>query len=167
LVSDYRKGIKPTSGKGCEKLSDYYVRFIPEVINTSLNEHEIGLIERLHWGVSIPKSIFSDRILLADAGQNFETVKCPFCKASLMEWWGSAMSSAYSEDYGFQELIITAPCCNNVTSLHNLEYNFPQGFYRTMIEVMPEVNSQIRADEIADKLLEITGINWRIVHARY
>ena len=148
-------------------MSDYFIRFIPENIETKLNEHEIKLIEKLNWDGNNPKFIFSERIQLADAGQNFEIVKCQFCKANLMKWWGNAMNSAYSDERGFVKLDVTTPCCNKTTSLHNLEYNFPQGFYKTMIEVMPETSSNIMSNEIANSLLAITQKNWRIIHAHY
>lgn len=153
--------------KGDEHMSDYFIRFIPEDIDANLNEREIKLVEKLNWDENNPKFIFSERVQLADAGQNFEIVKCQFCMANLMEWWSNAMSSAYSEDYGFVKLEVTTPCCNKTTSLHNLDYSFPQGFYKIMIEVMPKANSKIMSDEIAEDLLAITGRNWRVIHAHY
>jgi len=148
-------------------MSDYFIRFIPENIDTKLSWDEIKQIEKMNWCGNSPKIIINEKIQFADAGQNFESVRCPSCKANLMEWWGSAMSSAYSEEHGFVDLEITTPCCNMTTSLHRLEYSFPQGFYKIMIEVTPELDSQIAAERIADDLLDITGGSWRIIHAHY
>ena len=77
------------------------------------------------------------------------------------------MNSAFSEEHGFEKLDVITPCCNKATSLHSLDYNYSQGFYKTMIEVMPEANSHIMPDEIAKNLLEITGKYWRVIHAHY
>ena len=148
-------------------MSDYLVRFIPENIDAILSREEISLVEELDWDGSIPKILFNERILFADAGQNFETVLCPICKTNLTEWWGSAMCDAYSEDYGFTKLEITTPCCKKTTSLHSLDYNFPQGFYKTMIEVVPKTDGKAKLESIVDKLSDMTNVNWRIVHVHY
>jgi len=148
-------------------MSDYYIRFIPESINTTLGVNSIKLVEKLDWGGNVPKFTFNEQLHFADAGQNFESVECPLCKANLMEWWGSAMGSAYSDVEGFINIEVTAPCCSMKVSLHNLEYSFPQGFYKTMIEVMPRLDSQVAPEDIADNLLDITGEKWRVIHAYY
>jgi len=148
-------------------MSDYFIRFIPEDINANLSEDEVNLIKKLNWDGNHPRFIFNERVQFADAGQNFECVKCRFCGINLMDWWGNAMSSAYSEEHGFVNLNVTTPCCNELTSLHDLAYDFPQGFYKTMIEVVPEANSQIMVDEVANCLLEITNKKWRVIHAHY
>ena len=148
-------------------MSDYFIRFIPESISSTLTQDEMKLIEGLGWGENTPKFIFNERIQFADAGQNFESVKCPSCKNDLMEWWGNAMSSAYSEENGFLGLEIITPCCSTITSLHELEYSFSQGFYKTMIEIVPESEIQIMSEEIADRLFKITRKKWREIHAHY
>lgn len=149
------------------KMSDHFVRLIPEDIHISLDENSINLIEGLRWNENIPKFIFSEQVHFADAGQNFESVKCPSCKTDLIEWWGNAMSSAYSNEHGFVNLEITTPCCSMNMSLHDLEYNFPQGFYKTMIEVMHESENKAVYGDIVDSLLNITGVKWRIIYAHY
>ena len=148
-------------------MSDYFIRFIPENIDTKLKWDEMKQIEKISWNGNSPKIIINEKIQFADTGQNFETVRCPFCKSNLMEWWGNAMSSACSKERGFIELEITTPCCNMTTSLHCLDYSFPQGFYKTMIEVIPEIGSQVFAERIANDLFNITGGAWRIIYAYY
>ena len=148
-------------------MSDYFIRFIPENISRTLCREEIDRIKEINWDGNIPKFISNDNIRFADAGQNFESVVCPSCKENLMEWWGSAMNFAYSYDYGFANLEVVTPCCTTRTTLHSLEYNFPQGFYRTMIEIMPILHSKAMPDEIANSLFAITGESWRIIHALY
>jgi len=148
-------------------MSDYIIRFIPEDIHINLSENSIKIIEKLDWFENFSKFMFNEKIHFADAGHNFESVKCPLCKADLMEWWGNAMGSAYSDEEGFFDIMATTPCCRMKTSLHNLDYSFPQGFYKIMIEVMPELNSQITPENISNNLLDITGEKWRIIRAHY
>jgi len=148
-------------------MSDCFIRFIPENIFFTLSQNDINIIKGFNWDGSIPKLISLERIQFADAGQNFEHVNCASCKVDLTEWWSNAMSSAYSDEHGFLSLEITTPCCSTDTSLHNLEYSFPQGFYKTMIEIMPEFNSQIIPEEILNNLKNITKENWRVIRAHY
>ena len=148
-------------------MSEYYIRFVPENIHIALSKEELQRIEKLNWGGNTPKLIFGEKIQFADAGLNFESVKCPSCKDDLFEWWSDAMSSAYSEKQGFFNLEAVTPCCEVKTSLHDLEYSYQQGFYKTMIEVIPLSDSQLAIYEVAAALLEITGESWRVIHAHY
>jgi hypothetical protein len=145
----------------------YIIRFIPENIHITLSRDELKRMEELNWSGNIPKLILGEKIQFADAGLNFESVKCPSCKDDLFEWWRDAMSSAYSENQGFFNLEVVTPCCAVKTSLHDLEYSYQQGFYKTMIEVMPVLDSKLSVDEIDAGLLEITGESWRVIHAHY
>ena len=147
-------------------MANYFIRFIPENIELSLNESKINLIRNLKWKGHRPQVISNDVIKFADAGQNFETVKCPFCCVDIMEWWGSAMDDAYSGNKGFVNLDVTMPCCASKTSLHTLDYNFPQGFYKAMVEINATVDD-LDANEISQNLLSITREKWRVVHSRY
>jgi len=47
-----------------------------------------------------------------------------------------------------------------------LDYNFPQGFYKTMIEIMPEPGAPIFSEDIAGSLKKITGKDWRTINVR-
>ena len=143
------------------------MRFIPENINISLDESTKMFIKKFKWDGNCPKFIFSDKIQFADSGQNFESVKCPLCKENIMEWWGSAMSSAYSDEHGFVNLNIATPCCASKASLHTLEYSLPQGFYKTMIEITPNARSEIVPEEIVQNLLDVIGERWRVIYAHY
>jgi len=146
-------------------MSDHFVRFIPEEINITLCKNSMRTIEKLNWGGNIPRFIFNEQVQFADAGQNFESVKCPLCKVDLMEWWREAMNSAFSDEHGFVNIEITTPCCSMEMTLHNLEYTFPQGFYKVMIEVMSD--NEFAAEKIMDDLLKITEVKWRLVNTHY
>lgn len=149
------------------KMSDYYMRFIPEDIFYTLDCDSINKVKNLEWSGNTPYFIFHERIHFADAGQNFESAKCPLCRADLMEWWGNIMSSAYSDEHGFVNIEATSPCCITKISLHDLDYNFPQGFYKTMIEVVPQASDKPMLETIAASLFDITGMKWRAIFAHY
>lgn len=108
----------------------------------------------------------TDEMQFCDAGQNFESVRCPFCYANLMEWWGHAMDAAYSDGHGFTVLNTITPCCGRAVSLNDLTYHFPQGFCKTKITI--DIDSD-KTDEagILKTLYGVTGLPWRMIVARY
>ena len=152
-------------------MSDFYVNFIPEKPNYELDEQIINLIKSLSWYGDNVKIIVNEQVEFADAGANFERVSCPFCDTDLMGWWGEAMNKAYSKEDGFINLDIVTPCCYKNTTLNNLNYYFPQGFYKTMISMEPyhikniiQVNQDLQKEAICQELSKITNIKWRIIN---
>jgi hypothetical protein len=145
-------------------MSDFFIRFIPDDPQYKLNTQETDSIKKLEWYNENISINAEDSIQFADAGSNFESVVCPFCKADLMDWWGEAMDRAFSEENGFTDLSVITPCCNGKTSLHDLDYYFPQGFYQSMIE-MP--NPDIDKEIVCEQLYKITNKKWRVINAHY
>ena len=162
-------------------MSDNFLRFIPEDVNScrKLSLQETTQIKALlepykSWDLSWNDISVceSEKIFFADAGENFESVSCPFCDQSLERWWGDAMSAACNEDQNnFECLDVTTPCCNKTTSLHDLNYYFNQGFYKTIVEIAnPSFSEGLTAQEHAEiiekELFRITECRWRIIFAR-
>jgi len=166
-MNDKKQSKDATREVTIAKMSDYYVRFIPDNILTTLKQDEICLIKELDWSGNTPKFICSETVQFADAGQNFEYVKCASCSANITEWWGNAMSLAYSDEHGFTNLEVITPCCDMRVSLHDLDYSLTQGFYKTMIEISPNPSSHLSSEHVANYLKMITKEAWRIIHARY
>jgi hypothetical protein len=67
-------------------------------------------------------------------GANWSGVKCPLCDADAQLWWGEAMEAADREC--FRNLLTTAGCCGAQVSLNNLNYVWPAGFGRFVLEAM-------------------------------
>jgi hypothetical protein len=143
------------------------VRFTPENVDTKLSDEIINQIEGADWGKESPNIITSSKVLFADAGENFESVSCPFCGGNLMEWWSSAMKTAYSEEKGFANLEVVTPCCGKTTSLHSLAYKLPQGFYRVMVEFEPALDPSFSPELTNAALGRMTGVSWRTLYACY
>lgn len=147
-------------------MSDTIYKFIPVNLNDIFSKAQMEDIEKLHFdGVSIDMES-GESIAFADAGENFESVACPFCHTDMTDWWGDAMDAAYSETNGFYELSVTTPCCRQKTSLANLDYNPPQGFYKTMVSCSPHGDSLINSNAIQQTLQKITACDWRVIIAR-
>ncbi len=107
------------------------------------------------------------KVQFADSGENFESVCCPFCHADLMDWWGGAMDAAYSEERGFMQLSVTMPCCGKESSLNNLEYSWPQGFYSAKITLGLDNSAITGEHHILESLKNVTGTSWRMIIAHY
>ncbi|MEX3654097.1 hypothetical protein ABFW14_01560 [Mycolicibacterium fortuitum] len=74
------------------------------------------------------------RVVFEDAGECFETIRCPACGTLVgqnpknMDWWVARIHGAWTEADGFWPLDVTTPCCGVQTSLNDLVYDAPQGF---------------------------------------
>ena len=92
-----------------------------------------------------------EAIQFIDQGQNFEDVRCPKCKHSLMEEFGELMNESYDEGAGgFGNLEIIAPCCGSNVCLNDLEFEAPAAFGSFQIDVMnPD------SGDVPDELLSI------------
>ena len=148
-------------------MSDCLKRFIPDNPNYKLNENMIGIIKSFDWYGDNTEIEVNDIIQFVDSGANFESVACPFCKSDLMDWWGDAMDKAYSEENRFENLNINVPCCDKETTLHNLIYYFPQGFYKTMIEMRVFDDNTVDTEKICGQLFEKTKEKWRVIDVCY
>lgn len=74
-----------------------------------------------------------DEVDFFDAGDNFQSVKCPHCGTDVTEWWPEAMDKA--DDLAFGDLDVSMPCCGKPSSLNDLAYEMPQGFAQFAISV--------------------------------
>ena len=67
-------------------------------------------------------------------GTNWSGVNCPKCGADAESWWGEAMDIASKSN--FENLFVTAKCCEEIVSLNELQYNWPAAFGRFALEAM-------------------------------
>lgn len=99
-----------------------------------------------------------------DPGQNLERIFCPRCGHEVdMGWWGDQMDAAY--ETGFSDLSLKMPCCGATVSLNDLQYDWPAGFARFVLEAR---NPRERLDEEQLRSLEaILGCALRQILAHY
>ena len=145
-------------------MSDYFVSYIPcDPYFTPTENHTRQLASILIPDCETILEI-EEAVSFADAGTNFERVTCPNCHNNILDWWPGAMNSAYTPGKGFSKLSISTPCCGYKSTLNDLIYHFPQGFYRTRILTKPDIHVQINTDKVCAELKEITGVAWRAIH---
>ncbi|MDY7041417.1 MAG: hypothetical protein SVX38_11190, partial [Chloroflexota bacterium] len=106
----------------------------------------------------------TETIRFIDQGENWERVLCPVCGTELDTiWWQEAMDTAYQ--LGFTDLLVNLPCCSAVSSLNDLQYEWPAGFARFTLEAR-NPGTDLNDDEL--KLLEqVLGCKLRKIWAHY
>jgi|SRR5665213_2996280 len=81
---------------------------------------------------------FTDTVEFVHPGGNWSGVRCPACGADAEPWWKDAMALSYTTK--FSDLKVAAPCCGACVSLNDLNYAWPAGFAKFVIEAMnPDV----------------------------
>ena len=91
----------------------------------------------------------TETVRFFDAGENLESIRCPACEEDVdFGWWGESMGMAYEAD--FEDLSVTTPCCSTSTTLHDLEYDWQQGFARWAAELRNPDRGRLGANERAE-----------------
>lgn len=82
----------------------------------------------------------SEKVAFIATGGNLERVLCPCCQSVLDEqWWMAAMERA-DDETRFTDLTVTLPCCGRVSSLNDLQYEWPTGFARFQLQIRDPTN---------------------------
>jgi hypothetical protein len=116
-------------------------------------------------GLARVGSVVKEEVGFVDCGENFERVSCPRCPACLEKsWWGETMDKAYLT--GFRDLAVILPCCGAVCSLNDLNYDWPAGFARYVLEAKSPEVAELDEQQLRT-LEEALGCRLRIIWARY
>jgi hypothetical protein len=77
----------------------------------------------------------SEKVEFFDCGANFERIGCPSCGSDVpVAWWQDRMDEDYGD--GFRLASYATPCCGARCTLHELVYQWPQGFGRFALDAM-------------------------------
>lgn len=150
-------------------MSDNLLRFIP-VDPDFMPDESSAERARASFAAMVPAAdevtaTRSENVQFVDAGANFERVSCPRCgKALTIEWWQDRMDEAFS--HNFAMLAVTSPCCGMNISLNDLNYDWPAGFARFVLEARNPNVTDLRAEDVA-RLAEIVGSPLRRVWTHY
>jgi hypothetical protein len=110
------------------------------------------------------EGFITDEVEFFDAGENLETVSCPFCATEVSDWWADSMDAA--ADLGFADLTVVMPCCGKPASLNDLIYDMPQGFAQFSISVTEPAITEL-SDEAVRRIGEALGHPVRAIWQRY
>ena len=106
----------------------------------------------------------SATIQFVDPGGNFERVRCPACATDITDWWTTAMDAAWQSK--FADLSTSVPCCATITTLNDLQYEWPAGFARFTLAARNPNLGQGLTFEALDELQAILGCRLRQVSVR-
>ena len=111
-------------------------------------------------------SVAQEYIEFVDPGENLEKIICNLCGRQLeMAFWQSNMDRAYQNH--FLDLIFETKCCNNSTSLNDLNYYFNAGFAKyKLIIVAPDLDSDLVADLLV-QLENTIEVKLQSIFAKY
>ncbi len=148
-------------------MSDTFLRIIPTtpsyVPNENYQRNAVTFLTQLFPGNQIEQEI-SETIQFIDQGANFESVACNLCGQQLeIEKWQDVMDNAFQNN--FDDLKFTTPCCNQITSLNDLDYRMPAGFAKYFLSIS-NPQRELSRDEISN-LKTILDTDIKIVWAHY
>jgi hypothetical protein len=103
-------------------------------------------------------------VCFVDCGENFESVRCPRCGADLGEWWAIAMEAGHEQR--FADLRVTTLCCGLKTSLNELEYAWPSGLARCVIEALEPGVGSLPVPSL-QRLRQLLQCDVRVIWAHY
>ena len=107
----------------------------------------------------------SDDVEFVDCGGNWEGVRCPHCHATLDDWWSTAFDESAASR--FTELEFEVPCCGQRSALPALDFIWPVGFARFVLEARnARLAGKIPHRKLA-KLERVLGCSLRLVIAHY
>ena len=104
----------------------------------------------------------SEKIEFFDCGANFERVLCPSCGSEIpVEWWQDRMDE--DSDEGFKLASYATPCCGKKCTLHELVYEWPQGFGRFALDAMNPNIGELE-DKYKRECEKILGTKLRVIY---
>jgi len=104
----------------------------------------------------------TDTVQFFDCGANFERVLCPSCRSEIpISWWQERMGQDY--DGGFKLAAYPTPCCAARHTLHDLVYEWPEGFGRFALDAMNPRIGKLQ-QRYKKELEEILGTKLRVIY---
>jgi hypothetical protein len=150
-------------------MSDNFLLVIPTsptmVPSASAQDRAATVLRSLLPGADRVDATVSLEVRFVDQGATFEGVFCPQCQEDLMESWQEWMEAKALGN--FADLNITTPCCGADVSLNDLNYDWPAGFARFVLEAAnPGITGWLSESDVA-VVEEVLGCTIRQIMAHY
>ncbi|HWK45256.1 MAG TPA: hypothetical protein VNT30_11065 [Stellaceae bacterium] len=118
-------------------MGDTWIIFIPEdpllVLPPNRIAAAIDVLKTLRWRAD-PLELLERLPDFIWCGPEWLTaIRCPCCGAEVKDWWLDEIGRWYERDHRL--LAVEMPCCHNQMSLNDLDYDRPQGFASSGIEI--------------------------------
>jgi len=149
-------------------MSDNWIILIPEnprmIPAQDQQQHALRAFRELAPKSDQVEIEVSDELRFIDCGQNFERVRCPACGKQLDDdWWNVQMNEEFEVGVSLKELEL--PCCRAKRTLHDLRYEWPQGFARFSLEAMNPNLGRLSPDQVAS-FEAVLGCPVRVIYQR-
>lgn len=148
-------------------MSDHFIEIIPEdpaiVPDPTAQAAALAYLEALAPEADGVECEVAEHVEFRDCGENFESVSCPSCGAALdIDWWAEALDADH-DGQGFRLGAIALPCCGVAHTVHELRYEFQQGFSRFVLSAMnPEIGPL--PESARHELERLLGCAFRVVY---
>jgi len=147
-------------------MSDHWIQLIPEdprfVPAAAQQKQALRRLREIAPEADEIEIKLSKTIQFFDCGANFERILCPSCRTELdVEWWQSGMSKDH--DGGFKLADYRMPCCRTKHALHQLIYEWPQGFARFALDMMNPNIGKLKP-KVQKELEELLGTKLRVIY---
>jgi hypothetical protein len=152
-------------------MSDTLISFVPTdrhfVPSAAARERAVNLLRRFAPASDEVSETVSEEVAFVDCGGNWSGVRCPACGADAEPWFSDEMSRCH-ELSRFQDLAVVAPCCGAEVSLDALDFGWPVGFARFVLEARnPGLASTELPQEQHRAIEDAVGCPLRIIWRHY
>jgi hypothetical protein len=160
-------------------MSDNWIALIPEdprfVPDTAKRQRARDRFTEIAPDADEIEIKISEKVEFFDCGANFERVLCPACGAEIpVDWWQARMDEDSGVDGwqdrmdedsgdGFKLASYSTPCCGKECRLHELVYEWPQGFGRFALDAMNPNIGELE-DQYKREFEKILGTKLRVIY---
>jgi hypothetical protein len=151
-------------------VSEHHILFVPTdahfIPGPAAQGAGVTLLRNVWPTVREIKSEIWDHVQLHDCGENFESVRCPHCDATLdIDKWTDLLDGDRSPMGGFRLEPVSMPCCGESSTLNDLTYEWPQAFGRFAL-VATAPGGKV-PDEVLARLESALGCRLRVIYRMY
>ena len=149
-------------------MSDDHLRLIPTdpyfIPHPAAIHQALDVFDRYVQAIRGTSAEVFTAVQFVDQGSNFERILCPNCRTEVAtQWWQQAMDESY--EGGFLDLKVSTPCCGFLTTLNDLQFEWPAGFACFILEAV-NPHSDLSQQQISN-IEQILGKPVRKIWAHY
>jgi hypothetical protein len=147
-------------------MSDYWIALIPEdprfIPDAAMQKRARERLAEIAPDADEIEIKVGKKVEFFDSGENFERILCPSCRSEIpVAWWQDRMDEDWTN--GFKLAKYASPCCHKLHTLHELVYEWPQGFGRFSLNVM-NPNIGMLDERNKEEFEKILGTKLRVIY---
>jgi hypothetical protein len=147
-------------------MSDHWLTLIPEgpyyIPDTERQARALARLAQIAPDARKIEITRSDHVQFFDCGTNFQRIRCPTCGAQVsVDWWLHRMDDDFGDGFRWSRYVM--PCCGESHTMHELDYEWPQGFGRFALEAM-NANIGKLDPKRKSEMEELLGTQLRVIY---